>query len=348
MSRRRRISRPTTTFTARSPVDLVAVTPHVLGFHPRDSVVMLTFGARGAGDRRAHPMHARVELPTDPDHWRPVADMLAEALLRNRPRQAAVLVYSDDHDVAHGQASVLLDRIRDEVDVVEVLRVSDGRWFALLDDDRIGVGFDLSSHPFTAEQVLAGEAPAADRAELAASLASLPEPTARVSSAVATMRSLRPFPSDRRAEALWVRDLVRSHAGRRRPEDPDDHTPIVPSVSELARLLIALDDVDVRDVAWAEVSHESARDHREFWGEVVRRAPDGLVAPAAGLVGLASWIAGHGALAWCAVDRMEADRPGYSLTRLLSDLLEAAVSPDVWDPSLITSSLRLDPDARSA
>jgi hypothetical protein len=45
------------TFVARSPTDLVAIVPVVLGFHPRDSVVLLTFGTPGAA------FHARVDLP---------------------------------------------------------------------------------------------------------------------------------------------------------------------------------------------------------------------------------------------------------------------------------------------
>ena len=43
-------------FVARSPEDVLAVVPVVLGFVPADSVVMLTFGA-------SQPFHARVDLP---------------------------------------------------------------------------------------------------------------------------------------------------------------------------------------------------------------------------------------------------------------------------------------------
>ncbi len=46
----------TLTFKARSPEDILAVVPVVLGFEPEESVVMLTFGGR-------HSFHARADLP---------------------------------------------------------------------------------------------------------------------------------------------------------------------------------------------------------------------------------------------------------------------------------------------
>ena len=50
----------TTTLTARGPEDLLAAVPVVLGFHPQDSLVMLTFGA-------VRSFHARVDLPPSAD-----------------------------------------------------------------------------------------------------------------------------------------------------------------------------------------------------------------------------------------------------------------------------------------
>jgi hypothetical protein len=47
---------PSTTLTARTPEDVLAVVPVVLGFEPTESLVMLTFGSDP-------PFHARVDLP---------------------------------------------------------------------------------------------------------------------------------------------------------------------------------------------------------------------------------------------------------------------------------------------
>ena len=49
----------TRTLRAKNPEDLLAMVPQVLGFHPEESLVLLTLGE--ATDR----FHARVDLPHD-------------------------------------------------------------------------------------------------------------------------------------------------------------------------------------------------------------------------------------------------------------------------------------------
>ena len=47
----------------------------------------------------------------------------------------------------------------------------------------------------------------------------------------------------------------------------------------------------------------------EFWSDVVRRTPDELVPGPASVLAFAAWLAGDGALAWCAVDRRRDAEP---------------------------------------
>jgi hypothetical protein len=103
--------------------------------------------------------------------------------------------------------------------------------------------------------------------------------------------------------------------------------------SDVARLLVLLDaTLELRDVAWAEMHHGNARQHVALWRDVVRRAPAGLVAAPASLLGFAAWLSGHGALAWCAVERAQDDDPGYGLAGLLSTALAGGVPPSAWEP----------------
>ena len=68
------------TFVARNPTDLIAVVPAVLGFHPQDSVVLLTFGLpEGA-------FHARVDLPVEAAEQDAGAGVLLDAVLANQAR----------------------------------------------------------------------------------------------------------------------------------------------------------------------------------------------------------------------------------------------------------------------
>ncbi len=105
-------------------------------------------------------------------------------------------------------------------------------------------------------------------------------------------------------------------------------------------MLRAVSDPDVRDVVWCDWTRDEAQDHVRVWRDLVRRSPDPLVAPAAALCGLAAWLAGDGALAWCAVDRCLAADPAHGLGRLVSDLLEAAAPPTIWRP-MSPAGLRL-------
>ena len=66
----------TTTLTARSPEDLLALVPIVLGFVPRESVVMLTFGAQ-------RTFHARVDLPVREAEVAEVVQALLEPARRH-------------------------------------------------------------------------------------------------------------------------------------------------------------------------------------------------------------------------------------------------------------------------
>src|SRR4051794_22471736 len=111
------MSQSRNTFTARSPVDLIAVVPHVLGFHPADSVVLLTFGPGEA-------FHARVDLPEDEDDQREVADLLLGVIAQHRVGRVALLLYTEDAWVAATfHDAVVGDLVRAGVEVVDVLRV---------------------------------------------------------------------------------------------------------------------------------------------------------------------------------------------------------------------------------
>ena len=89
---------------AKSPTDLLALVPSLLGFHPEESVVVLTVG------EALTPFHARVDLPTDPVGVEQLADHLADVARRNRSSRVAVVVYSDDAGLAEALVARLQPR----------------------------------------------------------------------------------------------------------------------------------------------------------------------------------------------------------------------------------------------
>lgn len=318
---------PRAAFTARSPVDLVAVVPYLLGFHPADSVVLLTFGPGEA-------FHARVDLPPGPAGQREVAAMLAGVAGQHRVGRAALLLYTDEADAArsfHDLAVPALHGVGTEV--IDVLRVGPERFHSACDVDDPGTAYDLSTHPFTAEQVLEGKVTHRTRADLAATLDVVDTADARAVAAAADrlddeLHGISRFarvPLLRRELAdhgRWVRRTIRRHIRL--------GTPL--SVDDAGRMLLLMSLVQVRDVAWAEMSRPAARRHVELWSDLLRRCPADLVPPAASLLGFAAWLAGDGALAWCALDRSAEIDPEYSLADCVAGLLERAVPPSVWVP----------------
>jgi hypothetical protein len=312
----------TTTLRARSPEDLLAAVPCVLGFRPSDSVVMLTFTGAPPGQT----FHARVDLPTDARDHPEVVALLLEPVLRHRVERVAFVLYTDDAAAAAALAEALLGVFEAEgIDVVDVLRADGRRWFGLRPGAATGGPgrpYDDRSHPFRAQAVLDGRVTLESRDELAATLVGT---DLAALAAVGAAAEARPSdPRHRRTEARWVRAaLVRALDGR-----SDDRL----TDAEVGRLLAACRDVQVRDVAWALMSREDARRHVEVWRDVVRRCPTDLLAAPASLLAFAAWLAGDGALAWCALDRCALADPDYRMAGLVAHTLEQALPPSVWTP----------------
>lgn len=307
----------TSTLTARNPEDLLAVVRVVLGFEPADSIVMLTLGGR-------HPCHARVDLPDVAGDLPEVVEVLLRPALGHGAAAVVFVVYTDDGRQAGRAARLLRKRFEGAgIRCLETLRADAGRWHPLLPPaggrpvggpDRRqpgGVAYDVSTHPFVVAAVLDGRVLHGSRDELAATLAPRADEVAAVEAALPQPATAGP----------WVARTVARHAS--------DGS--VPSVAESARLLVAISDPEVRDAAWAGIRRAEARRHVELWSALVRRCPADLLPHAAGVLGIAAWLAGDGALAWCAVARAREVDPDHSLARLVADLLEAAVPPDSWE-----------------
>jgi hypothetical protein len=308
----------TTTFLARSPEDVLAVVPIVLGFEPSDSIVLLTFG----GLTR---FHARVDLPPpgDPGALDEVCAMLLEPCLRHRVPRVLLVLYSDQPRQARAVARRLRRELgRRRIEIVDCLRADGRRWYAVdrrrSDVPATGLPYDAAAHPFRAQAVMAGHVTLGSREELAAQVASDPAAVARVTAELEGAAVLG---------AEDVATLVRRHTAAGTLLDD----------AELAGLLLAIRSPPVRDATWIGLSRADAEAHVALWCDVVRRAPEELAGDAAAVLGLVCWIAGHGALAWCALDRCVAVMPQHSLGGLVAQLLRAAVSPTAWEAGRATA-----------
>lgn len=332
-------TQPRRTVRVRTPEDVLALVPTTLGFHPSESLVVLTAGP-------GRPFQARVDLPRDDDELVEMTGFLLGACARNQLRKAVVVVYSDDDVLATDTYSVLQGAFdRSGIELPLAIRSDGSRWFCLEEACRAGAGgcppdgtpYDVSAHALAAQAVLDGKVIQPSREALRDTIVGAdPDEVERVDAAVeaAALRRLgsvrgplgTPRPGGQRRhlvqEGWWVRHRVRRYVDDREPLDADD----------AGRMIAGVASIEVRDVAWAEMTQETAAAHVELWRHLVRRCPVDYAAAPAALMAFAAWLAGDGALAWCAVERAQEAEPDYGLAGLVTQALAGALPPDTWDP----------------
>lgn len=306
---------------ARTPADLVAFVPVAIGFVPEHSLVMLSVSG-------AEQFHGRVDLPERVEHVGRVVDVFLRPAIQHAISSVVFIAYAPESTlvdvlVEHATASFAAAGIT----VVDALRVHDGRCYPMLPGAPAEAYADgeecpTDNHRFAVEATVAGRVVHASRSALAATLA--PDETGRAEVRdVLSAPDAFPVPTP---EAL-ARVLAWWQSSR---ESPD--------ALSVARLTVACLHPDLRDALWSRLDRSSAPAAVELWSDVVRRAPAELVSGPASVLAVAAWLAGDGALAWCAIDLVDPDLPGGSLARLVADLLDSAVPPRVWE--VVARSLR--------
>jgi hypothetical protein len=325
---------------AGSPATLLRLVPHLLGFVPQTSLVVI--GVTPPRDRIQVTL--RYDLP-DP----PAADLIAEiaahalGVLSAQQLTAAVAVGYGPETLVTPVATELRDATwQAEIDLREFLRVQDGRYWSYVCGNESccpaeGVPFDATAADSAEAEALAavGDRVLATRAAVAARVAPLGG-IARESMRQATRRAEQHI-----AQLLAkVRRSARLGAARHmiaaeglaavgtmiaRYRDGGRFT----SDYEIARITVALRDLRVRDDAWARMDPRHSDAHQRLWIDVVRRAQPRYVAPPAALLAFVAWQSGAGALANVALDRALADDPQYSMALLLRQVITAGAPPSL-------------------
>jgi hypothetical protein len=329
---------PTLVVRAGSPAALLRLIPHLLGFVPEASLIVI--GVAPPRDRIRVTL--RYDLP-DP----PAADLVAEiaehalgVLSAQRLTAAVAVGYGPEALVAPVARELREAAWQAPIELREFLRVADGRyWSYVCGNEKCcpaeGVPFDVTAaDPAEAEALAAvGDRVLATRAAVVARVAplggiaaeSMRQATRRaerhVAQLLAKVRRSGRLGAARQmiaAEGLAAVGtlLVRYRDGGRFTSD-----------YEIARITVALRDLRVRDDAWARMDPGHSGAHQRLWIDVVRRAQPGYVAAPAALLAFVAWQSGDGALANVALDRALADDPRYSMALLLRQVITAGAPP---------------------
>jgi hypothetical protein len=229
------------TLTLRSPTDMLAAVPYLLGFHPTDSVVLL-----GQRDTQVS-FQVRCDTPKTSDAA-PMAAYLATVAARQLPTAVIIIGYGPEGPLVTTLEAVGRAVEAAGVPVLEVLRVHDGRYWSLTCADPQccapgGAPFDASASAVAAAATYQGMVALPDRSALGEVLAPLPGPGIEPELLAARERLAEVVAGGARRRRVAARAAVREAldrygAGGRLDDD------------EVAWLAVLLGDVRARDDAW--------------------------------------------------------------------------------------------------
>ncbi len=298
--------------TVNTPDELIAAIPHMLGFKPQESIVIVPVTAE-----TGLPC-ARVNLTPSPVDRDEVLRVVLDAYRPNaRPGAALALVcVSDDGVAADGASDHLAAGLRDAGFEIKLRLWSDGERWA---DFRTGAGglhTEEVEGRLAAATVLAGaRQPADSREAMAESFVGDRAPigeTLKQSRALADPRSPSP-------DRFWaMRRVSQFNRDGNRLSDADG-----------SRLLLTLKSDATCDAVWEDITRENAHSHAALWTNLTRRAPDEVRAAPAALAGFSWWMAGDGAKAWCALDQIPPGKTSM-LASIVSAALQQGLNPDEW------------------
>lgn len=306
--------------TVRTPDELVAVVPHLLGFRPQDSIVLMPV-------RPGLPV-ARIDLPHTADDRDKMLDAIVKPYASHAQigAQVALVSYSDDPADADLASARLAGALEDAgIDTTTRIWANDKRWVDL-DDGATGLRTPEAANRIAAETVMAGmPRPADSRESLAEPLIGDREP---VGQALPDVRDAARY-NDPTSERDWALGRIGEfHANGNRLNDAD-----------AARMLVGIESTKVRDGLWEDMSRENAHSHVALWSDLTARAPDDVRTPAATMLAFSSWLDGNGAKAWSALGQIPQGQSSYPMAQLVAGALQQGINPNQWDQIKAASPL---------
>lgn len=281
------------TITIVGPESAITSIPRILGFQPRESLVVL-WVAHGRV-----VLGQRVDLVPNPDAaW---AEAVVRAARHAMADEALDVWVSSSPPGADAVACLhaALDRV--QIRCIASIATDGSRWFS-------------------------AEAPFAHRSPMSPSLAwtgplredfRLEGPTHGLSPDTSLAEDVL---DDVISEVVAASDV--RCAGRSVQWDD----------AEARRVVTALMDVRVRDALLWQVCHRPARAPHmaELLADVLRRTPPSACRHLATTCAIAYWVSGDGFRASVALDRALDDHPGDALGQMLAIALEAGLPPAEW------------------
>lgn len=311
--------------TLTSAHDLITAVPFLIGFQPKNSIVLISVKEGAIG------LAMRIDLPTTIDS--DAIDLLAHHFIRDNSESALLVAYMPDERDDGDSLLISLGAglIRNGIEIQESLLIRSGRYRSIICRDQ-------QCCPPAGKEV-----PRIENSQMAAEhvVAGIPMPYLDISELVESLSA-----ADFSHDPLWIAE-VESFAISQDTQEGEELQRLrrdgVETLDLLfdeyrighrgsnktmaARMIGRMSDVQVRDYALGIHNEENFDLYFGIWRELLRIAPAGYVAPIACIVAAMSYEAGDGALAQKALDRALTDDDRYPLALLLRRVFNAGWPP---------------------
>lgn len=306
------------------PAELIAAVPHLLGFHPHDSVVLLALHGRRLG------LTLRADL-VDVEQTVLLAEQMLLPMARQRPTGVAVIVIGGvlgpEGDPPHRGlvdvvTGVLCGAGLPVVHAAWVAATVEGAQWRCYDDLLCaGTLADPATTPLAAASVAAGAVTFGNRDELAGLLnGEDPAALQRRALLIQAADADHPMSAELRARRLAQLEELHQQAAAGKVELTDR------TISQVAS---ALCDHRVRDACLPWCTGRGAVAAERLWLTLVRATPVPERAEPAALLALTAYLRGDGALAGLALDTALQACPEHSLSGLLRAALDGGLPPEI-------------------
>lgn len=302
------VSEPQARLSVQNIDDLVGLVPYLIGFHPEESLVVIVIDAGRV------EVTARVDLAAVSGSGSP--GPLVTRLFDRYPTAVGwFLAYTDDDHRAWDMLAVCA-ALTGEVRVQRLLQVSATSWRADAPDGPTGA-IDGSVASVAAEAAVLGLPARPSRRDLAAGISGPAEVEAEDLAA--------------RFEAAGVVLDRLGARGRRRLLQRLITTDRQPDRDDCVRLALLVQHAEGQVRVLRQLSRDSADSQLALWTRVVRHTIAVRRPAVLGLLGMAAWQNGDGALAMVCLELLDRIDPLEPLGALLDWLNEEVVPPQAWE-----------------
>lgn len=321
-------STPLPKLSMNSPEEILAAIPYLVGFHVRESIVVLVLtGSRVVLTAR---LDAVLDDETDARFSEGVkecaADRIRVAIEVNQGDGLVVVGYHHHIEPMREFLATLaceaVERLTEGGQgLIDVLLVDGQRWYELLSpepDAHRGFPLDHDCVPTAAQAVYFGLNALPDRLALEQHVAL---PTREATDLLgplyeATVGSIATLRAEERITLMT--DLL------------DAAITEGPGEQACVQLAVLLADVEVRDAVLLTTDVTNAALRTDVWIPVVGRSIAGYELAPLGVLAMSAWLSGNGALQVICIHRLRGLDPGYRLLGILEQINEAALPPSVW------------------